>query len=376
MSSNLGQTILTESPAVWGPNLKSGPKCCNCLARWRGYSCPHCQFPVCDETCATGPNHSIECGVLANLDINITFTVGEAANPAMSLINVVRFLRLPNTNPETASKVAILMDHVEDMMAIPEVRDMWRVTAVEPLTRNFPSSPYSEGDVMRAVGVLQTNTVSLAVPGQRHGLYTALYPTFSFLSHSCLCNAKFSIQRDRTIQLVAQTDIKAGEEITIQYMTPMLGNVQRRNKIRKNWYFDCSCARCEDPSELGTNVSGAVCQDCESQGVLLPSQDGYTCTTQTCTNTIKLDQVQDMEASLEVELEQCDSKDVEALQRLLEKWLRKFHPQHFLILLLKRKLLAALKLITSTERETLTRETIPYDFYLSIEIDIYILIPP
>ena len=31
-----------------------------------------------------------ECPVLANMDIDITFTVGEPANPAMSLVNVVR----------------------------------------------------------------------------------------------------------------------------------------------------------------------------------------------------------------------------------------------------------------------------------------------
>ena len=349
-----GQTILTERPAVWGPNLKSGPKCCNCLARWRGYSCPECQFPVCDEECARGQHHTIECGLLARLDIDITFTVGEVANPAMSLINVVRFLRLANTNPDTAKRVEVLMDHVEDITAKPELREMWKVTAVDPLTRSLPDSPYSSGDVMRAVGVLQTNTVSLAVPGQKHGLYTALYPTFSFLSHSCVCNAKFNILRDRTLQLVAQTRIKTGEEITIQYMTPMLGNVQRRKKIRKNWFFDCSCPRCEDPSELGTNVSGVVCQECP--GVLLPRGGHYTCSSDDCQNTINVNQVEDMEQLLETEIEEVDGKDVEALQRMIDKWQEKLHPQHFLILLLKRKLLAALKLITASERETLTRE--------------------
>ena len=85
-----GETILLERPAVWGPNLKSPPKCCNCLARWTGYTCPECQFPVCNDTCARGAAHMQECPVLANLDIDITFTVGEPANPAMSLVNVVR----------------------------------------------------------------------------------------------------------------------------------------------------------------------------------------------------------------------------------------------------------------------------------------------
>ena len=44
--------------------------------------------------------------------------------------------------------------------------------------------------------------------------------------------SRFNVLRDRTLQLVAQTLISEGEEITIQYMTPMLGNTQRKQKIR------------------------------------------------------------------------------------------------------------------------------------------------
>ena len=40
------------------------------------------------------------------------------------------------------------------------------------------------------------------------------------------------------------------------------------------WFFQCSCVRCLDPSELGTNLSAALCQDCE--GPVLPPQ--WTCT--------------------------------------------------------------------------------------------------
>ena len=82
------------------------------------------------------------------------------------------------------------MDHMKDMVKDPRLMEMWRMAAVEPLTKHLPCSPYTAADVMHAVGVLQTNTVSLAVPGVKQGLYTALCPTFSFLSHSCISNAK------------------------------------------------------------------------------------------------------------------------------------------------------------------------------------------
>ena len=92
---------------------------------------------------------------------------------------------------DLVSRVEMLMDHVDDMAANPLLMSMWRDAAVTPLTTKLPASPYTEGDILHAVGVLQTNTISLAVPGQKTGLYTGLYPTFSFLSHRCMCNAKY-----------------------------------------------------------------------------------------------------------------------------------------------------------------------------------------
>ena len=70
----------------------------------------------------------------------------------MSLINVVRFLRLPQTQPELLERVGVLMDHVEDIKTNSTMINMWQTTAVEPLTRKLPDSPYTEGDVLRAVG--------------------------------------------------------------------------------------------------------------------------------------------------------------------------------------------------------------------------------
>ena len=68
-----------------------------------------------------------------------------------------------------------------------------------------------------------------------------------------------------------------------------------------------------------------------------------------------------MEAELQDQLDRTEAADVEALQELLDHWLTRLHSSHFLVLLVKRKLLAALKLITTPERETLTREQILSD---------------
>ena len=58
--------------------------------------------------------------------------------------------------------------------------------------------------------------------------------------------------------------------------------------------------------------------------------------------------MQAMVSALEAELEGINESNVEVLQDLVLKWLGVLHPQHYLLLLLKRKLLAALKLVSSS----------------------------
>ena len=89
----------------------------------------------------------------------------QAANPAMSLVNVVRLLRLPHTarDPDLVTRVAMLMDHLEDISATPALAEMWRTTAVLPLTRDLPASPYSEV-----------------------AIYTIYYNIYTILCHICI----------------------------------------------------------------------------------------------------------------------------------------------------------------------------------------------
>ena len=42
--------------------------------------------------------------------------------------------------------------------------NMWLCTAVTPLVQQLAESPYTEQDVLHAIGLLQTNTVSIGLP--------------------------------------------------------------------------------------------------------------------------------------------------------------------------------------------------------------------
>jgi len=106
---------------------------------------------------------------------------------------------------------------------------------------------FAEEEIFRAIGILRTNAFfvenskALEEDGDLGG--RAVYPTFSFLSHSCICNARyrwvrstmsnwprrkvsFSVLSDRKVRLRAQKAIKEGEEVTIQYISFMYGHLR------------------------------------------------------------------------------------------------------------------------------------------------------
>ena len=263
-----------------------------------------------------------------------------------------RLLRLGVRDPAVAAEVAKLMDHREELEGEGELGNMWRCTAVVPLVQHLPESPFSEQDVLHAIGLLQTNTVSIGVPGHSQGL--GLFPTFSLLSHSCTANARYQVLPDRGMVLRAQVDILKGEEVTIHYMTPMLGTAARRSKIRKNWFFDCTCARCRDPTEMGTFASALLCSDCTktgNEGVLLPADPldpacPWTCSVSDCKSRVEASQVSAMVAKLEVDLE-TEGECVEGLETFLVTLGQTLHPQHYLMMTGKRRLLASLHLAVS-----------------------------
>ena len=69
------------------------------------------------------------------------------------------------------------------------------------------------------------------VKGPAYG--KALYPVFSHINHNCLANAKYKIDINSwEVQVRAQKAISKGEEITIQYLSTVLGTHKRRKRIK------------------------------------------------------------------------------------------------------------------------------------------------
>ncbi|CAE7744234.1 SET5, partial [Symbiodinium pilosum] len=104
--------------------------------------------------------------------------------------------------------------------------------------------------------VLRVNGVE--VPDGR----TALYATACRANHSCLPRARLSVEADGRVRLVALTPIRAGDEVTVSYLSEsdlLEPSSIRRKLLRQTWGFLCSCQRCTQPDDRRSYLCPSCC---------------------------------------------------------------------------------------------------------------------
>ena len=94
-------------------------------------------------------------------------------------------------------------------------------------------------------GIIKTNSFSMDFNNQT---YLTLFPTISRLNHSCQpnCNHYWS---GTVFKVRAMKPVKAGEELTISYMSPLQradfhSRESRRKILHEEFGFDCNCDLC------------------------------------------------------------------------------------------------------------------------------------
>ena len=73
---------------------------------------------------------------------------GSESHPALASINVIRLLRLRETDREMWDRVDLLMDHVEEIVQEERLREMWDGSVVKMLTRDIQQSGFTRQDVI------------------------------------------------------------------------------------------------------------------------------------------------------------------------------------------------------------------------------------
>jgi hypothetical protein len=336
--------------------------CCRLLNPSRRFDCPGCGFPLCGPACRDTDWHREECGLFLEAGWRAQVDSLEGYDSQYSAVTVIRLLlvmereqKLDVTKKQVDKKLGEvkqvhgltrhLMDHnVERRTEQPKVWMFEKEFIVDFIHNNLQlQERFLEDQIHRAAGILMTNATSLSLPEEGFGRVTALFPVFSMMNHSCCSNTKTLMNPDHSQEVHAQVLIRAGEEVTNQYLKVLQPTAERRSFLREKWFFDCLCRRCSSPSELGSHLGSLVCHRRRCQGVVtaarpLDYSSDYGC--QQCGATVTR---QEVTARLEaaarlVEDNRPGEDEVEHHERVLDALSTVLHTNHALLLEVKQRL--------------------------------------
>jgi len=329
-----GEEIFREKEMVVGPSRSIPPVCLGCGRRVSGLvRCTGCSWPLCSDSCAEVKSHTAEeCKIIAPSAENIpNWDVSTENCSYYQAIMPLRVLLLP---PADLKYLLQFMDHSED-------RDMkdTEEQVVDRIREEWGQEQYPAELVRRVEGILDVNTVEHRVAGGPSG--RSFLPITSLASHTCTSNSLKDKTTPGWVLTRAKVQIKKGEEITFHYTGGLKGRLVRRKALRDGWYFWCNCDRCKSPGELGSEMSTLRCwgggeTPCRGSVRVVDPVDYESCyKCELCDMEISKAEVKKLETDLTEDLEQCYRNDTVALEQLLNERTDKFHPRHYLVMIIK-----------------------------------------
>ncbi|KAK7084472.1 hypothetical protein SK128_012410 [Halocaridina rubra] len=149
------------------------------------------------------------------------------------------------------------------------------------------------------------------------------------MAHDCIPNTKHCFDSDLNIIIRSTVPIRKGNSITTTYTSTLWNTLQRRRQLKAAKFFLCSCRRCKDPRELGTELSTLLCSDCGGHVVSLDPLDlssSWSC--QKCNNTILGRSVMWGDQQLYKELRSLDNSSAKPLEEFFDRYHKALHPKH------------------------------------------------
>jgi len=331
------ELIMWDSPAALGPRMGGLPVCLECLKPAKNDSfCSKCGWPVCNKECEEGNAHRNECEILSKTKEKIDFSDVTKVCEAYRLITPFRLLMVKRRNPEVWERLSYLMDHNKERQQDKELWNTYQIYVNRYL--QTCDTDFTSEEIDRVSGLLWTNSFSCA-----RGEGQAIFPTFSFASHSCIPNCASSVFPNKTLALQAKKKIQTGEELTISYISTLQGLLKRKMKLREKWFFECCCLRCSDPTELGSQASSLLCQVCNQADSLVTSKDVTDSKALWCCNKcvayLSADEVHNIENRFALKMQQIEHSNKEEFEEMLKYAGKELHENHFLMVLLKRHLI-------------------------------------
>ncbi|KAL0871524.1 hypothetical protein ABMA27_005238 [Loxostege sticticalis] len=265
-----GDIVMKEKPLITGPAQISPPVCLGCYKLLEGgkvVSCEKCGWPFCSEACTLREEHAPECYYTQQRGEKVSISTFGVPHPNYQSITVLRCLYQRDHDEKLWAKLQALESHCDDRRGT----EKWnhdRKMVAEFIWKFFKlEGKFSEEEIMKCCGILQINghEVPLMEPE-----YVAVFDRISMAEHGCRANCNKSFTSDGQIVLCAGVNIPVGSHVSVCYTDPMWGTEARRHHLADSKFFECSCERCADATEFGTNYSAVKCKKKDCRGYLLP----------------------------------------------------------------------------------------------------------
>ncbi|XP_065370045.1 SET domain-containing protein SmydA-8 [Calliphora vicina] len=370
-----GTTIFCEAPLVVGPKWYLTEKeqevpvmpCVGCFTpcRMGAYQCPKCHWPCCSPDCEglDNPNlHALECCILM---------LGSGPKPAGDMnalldyyrsdaLLVLKCLILQRQNTKKWSELMDMQSHEEDRQGT-ELQEDAEQRIVSYLQRNFLQPlktverqtkskhlpEYDSAILHRICGIIETNYMCISLSS---GLeLSGVFYTACMMEHSCLPNCYFQFDQHNgfRISVIAGRDIKKGEHLKIMYSNMLWATQMRHEHLMITKHFLCSCERCRDPTEMGTNFNALRCVgdvNVECDGIQLPkdpldSKSDWVCNK--CPMIISGEEVRYLLTQMTEEVESLLARKptLKQVESLIDKLSTFLHPNHYHMFSLKHSLI-------------------------------------
>lgn len=344
-----GEVIISEEPLVVGPCTDCKVLCLGCYKDLEKgpeiIKCSNCGWPLCSETCPGLKKHhghtEIECTILQECKSAsyLNYDDLEEIRLCFQAIVPLRCLILKTTDPSSYDILMDMESHNEIRRNIPDLWNLNQIRVVDRIIKDWALTEFTEDEIHTICGILEVNAFEI---GQQGINIRGLYPTSFLLSHDCVPNTNHTDQED-TYQLIvrASSKILQGHPITLSYAYTLQCTQKRREHLLENKFFECSCKRCSDPTELGTYTGAVICPKCDNGLVLCDNPLEFN-STWSCKNSkvcpgysISATSMKMLLNRISQEVEQIDCNDIPVMEQFLYKYRNVLHPTHYLCLGIK-----------------------------------------
>lgn len=261
-------------------------------------------------------------------------------------ITPLRMLLAKEKDPDHWQKEVDMMETHNDKRQERPIWQFFQTNVVEYLRGPCKLDRFSEELIHKCCGILDVNAFEARAPSGY--LIRCLYPKLAILSHNCVSNIVHSVflsgsgdQHDYQVSVRAAVDIPRDGEIFSSYTYSFWPTLVRREFLRENKFFDCTCKRCSDKTELGTHMSTLKCNKCDN-GVIMstdPLDDTCEWKCTHCPFKTNAIAVRKVFATIQAEIESVemssDAEGIEAREAIFKKYRSVLHPKNAYMTMLR-----------------------------------------